>query len=74
MTAATPLRLYLIRHGETAWSLSGRHTGHTDIPLTARGEDNARELGKTLRGTSFDHVFTSPRQRAQRTCAKCAGF
>lgn len=69
MTAATPepLRLYLIRHGETAWSLSGRHTGSSDIALTAQGEDDARELGKTLASISFAHAFSSPRQRARRT-------
>jgi len=67
MTAAAPLRLYFIRHGETEWSMSGRHTGRTDIALTPRGEDNVRELGKTLQGTSFDHVFSSPRLRARRT-------
>nr|WP_294502164.1 histidine phosphatase family protein [uncultured Rhodopila sp.] len=61
--------LYLIRHGETAWSLSGRHTGRTDIPLTAQGEDQARELLPWLRPIGFARVFTSPRQRAQRTCA-----
>jgi probable phosphoglycerate mutase len=61
-------RLYLIRHGETAWSLSGQHTGRTDIPLTARGEQDARELADRLRAMKFNHVFTSPLQRARRTC------
>jgi probable phosphoglycerate mutase len=60
-------RIYLIRHGETEWSLSGQHTGRTDIPLTARGEDGARELGQRLRGVQFAEALTSPRQRAQRT-------
>ncbi len=63
------LRLYLIRHGETEWSLSGQHTGRTDLALTPRGEDQARTLEPTLRAVSFGHVFTSPAQRAQRTCA-----
>jgi broad specificity phosphatase PhoE len=62
------MNLYLIRHGETAWSLSGQHTGHTDIPLTARGEQDARALTEGLRAVSFGRVFTSPRQRARRTC------
>ncbi len=47
---AKPLQIYLIRHGETEWSLSGQHTGRTDIPLTAHGEDEARELAPSLRG------------------------
>jgi broad specificity phosphatase PhoE len=65
--------IYLARHGETAWSLSGQHTGLTDLPLTARGEENAQRLGKRLAGLSFSKVFTSPLQRARRTC-ELAGF
>ena len=65
----SPLRLYLIRHGETEWSLSGQHTGRTDLALTPHGEDQARALELTLRTILFDHVLTSPAQRAQRTCA-----
>ncbi len=65
--------IYLARHGETAWSLSGQHTGVTDLPLTERGERNARRLGERLKGLTFGKVFTSPLQRASRTCA-LAGF
>ncbi|MGD0087853.1 MAG: histidine phosphatase family protein [Verrucomicrobiota bacterium] len=61
-------RIYLIRHGETKWSLSGQHTGRTDIPLTEQGESDARKLGERLHGLNFNRVFTSPRLRAQRTC------
>jgi broad specificity phosphatase PhoE len=60
--------VYLARHGETAWSLSGQHTGLTDLPLTERGEENAHKLGERLRGLSFARVFTSPLRRAARTC------
>jgi len=63
----------LARHGETAWSLTGQHTGLTDLPLTERGEENARALGKRLTGLNFGEVFTSPLQRATRTC-ELAGF
>lgn len=67
MSEALPA-CYLARHGETAWTLSGQHTGLTDLPLTPRGEDNARALGERLRGLSFSLVLTSPLQRARRTC------
>jgi len=65
--------VYLARHGETAWSLSGQHTGRTDLPLTEGGERNARALGARLRGLVFAKTFTSPLQRAVRTC-ELAGF
>ena len=65
--------VYLARHGETAWSLSGQHTGRTDLPLTERGEQQARDLGQRLRGASPVKVLTSPSQRAGRT-AELAGF
>ncbi len=65
--------VYLARHGETAWSLSGQHTGLTDLPLTDRGERNARKLGEQLRVRYFARVFTSPLRRASRTC-ELAGF
>jgi broad specificity phosphatase PhoE len=68
-----PQIIYLARHGETAWSLSGQHTGLTDLPLTERGECNARRLGERLKGMEFARVFTSPLQRASRTC-ELAGF
>ena len=66
-------KIYLARHGETAWSLSGQLTGLTDVPLTARGEQNARRLGERLAGLICTIVFTSPLQRAARTC-ELAGF
>jgi len=65
--------VYLARHGETAWSLTGQHTGRTDLPLTERGESNARRLGQRLAGLAFAKVFTSPSQRAAHTC-ELAGF
>jgi probable phosphoglycerate mutase len=66
-------QIHLIRHGETAWSLSGQHTGRTDIPLTPRGEEQARQLRDVLHKTEFSHLLTSPLQRARRTC-ELAGF
>ena len=65
--------VYLARHGETAWTLSGQYTGLTDLALTERGERNARRLEERLRGLTFAKVFTSPLQRARRTC-ELAGF
>ena len=65
--------IYLARHGETAWSRSGQHTGLTDLPLTDRGECEARRLGGRLNGIEFSRVLTSPLQRAKRTC-ELAGF
>ena len=65
--------IYLARHGETVWSVTGQHTGVTDLPLTDRGECNAVRLGERLRGLVFTKVFTSPLRRAARTC-ELAGF
>jgi probable phosphoglycerate mutase len=65
--------LYLARHGDTAWTDSHQHTGRTDLPLNERGEQHARQLGEQLRRFAFARVFTSPLQRASRTCA-LAGF
>ena len=65
--------IYVARHGETAWSLSGQHTGLTDLPLTERGEGNARRLGERLKGLHFTKTYTSPLQRVARTC-ELAGF
>ena len=64
-----PHRVYFIRHGETAWSLSGQDTGRTDLPLTPRGESMARCLASTLSGISFSLVLTSPRRWTRSTCA-----
>jgi broad specificity phosphatase PhoE len=66
-------QIYLVRHGETAWSLTGQHTGNTDIPLTRHGEEQARDLTSVLSIIEFDHVLTSPALRARRTC-ELAGF
>lgn len=72
MSEALPI-VYLARHGETAWAVTGQHTGLTDLPLTARGERNARSLKERLRGLRVAKVFTSPLQRVTRTC-ELAGF
>ncbi|MEJ2360253.1 MAG: histidine phosphatase family protein [Gammaproteobacteria bacterium] len=66
-------RLYLVRHGATEWSETHRHTGLTDVALNADGEQQARELGEYLKSLEFAGVFTSPLQRARRTC-ELAGF
>ncbi len=73
MVTATPGRLWLVRHGETEWSLLGRHTGRTDLPLTARGQAQSREVAGFLKGRTFSLVLTSPLQRAMETC-KLAGL
>jgi broad specificity phosphatase PhoE len=65
--------LWLIRHGETAWSLSGQHTSRTDIPLTEHGKTRAKEIHDYLNGRPFSLVLTSPRQRAKETC-RIAGY
>jgi broad specificity phosphatase PhoE len=65
--------IYLARHGETAWTVTGQHTGLTDLPLTKRGEENARRLGEALSRLTFAKVFASPLRRALRTC-ELAGF
>jgi len=65
--------IYIARHGETAWTITGQHTGLTDLPLTPQGEKNAQGLGDRLKGMAFAKVFTSPLQRARKTCA-LAGF
>ncbi len=66
-------QIFLIRHGETEWSLTGQHTGHTDLPLTANGESRATQLRERLQGIQFASILTSPLQRARRTC-ELAGF
>lgn len=72
MNQTHPL-IYLVRHGETEWSLTGQHTGLCDIPMTENGEREAARLRDRLKGLSFEQVFTSPLQRALRTC-ELAGF
>src|SRR5262245_34549226 len=72
MSATLPV-VYLARHGETAWSITGQHTGRTDMPLTERGQRNARRLGERLHGLTFAAIYTSPLQRAAHTC-ELAGF
>jgi probable phosphoglycerate mutase len=71
MSEALPI-IYLARHGETAWSLTGQYTGLTDLPLTERGERNARGLGQRLKGMTFTKVFTSTLPCARRTCELAA--
>jgi broad specificity phosphatase PhoE len=66
-------QVYIVRHAETAWSLTGQHTGLTDLPLTERGECNARRLVDRLQGIAFEKVYTSPLRRAVATC-ELAGF
>ena len=66
-------RVVLVRHAQTAWSLTGRHTGRTDLELTDAGRDRAAAVGARLAGWRFDRVLTSPLRRAQHTC-ELAGF
>ena len=61
-------KIYLIRHGETEWTLSGKHTGRTDIPLTKNGEEQSQNIGRYLKGMGFQKVLTSPLIRAKETC------
>ena len=72
MSSVLP-KLYLARHGDTAWTDSHQHTGRTDLPLNERGEEHARQLGRVLAPIPFVRVFTSPLRRVARTCA-LAGF
>lgn len=65
--------IYLVRHGETEWAVAGRHTGRSDIPLTKAGEEAARQVAGRLPQIAFATVWTSPSERARRTC-ELAGF
>jgi broad specificity phosphatase PhoE len=71
--STTVNNIYLVRHGQTAWSITGQHTGLTDLPLTSQGEEQARALAPRLKAGSFDHVLSSPLRRARQTC-ELAGF
>jgi broad specificity phosphatase PhoE len=73
MSEPDPVRVVLVRHGETEWSAAGRHTGRSDLPLTATGREQARRVGVALAGRQFDHVLTSPMSRAHET-ATLAGY
>ena len=73
MTDSAQGDIYLVRHGETPWSITGQHTGRTVLALTPGGEAQARDLRARLRGRRFDHIFSSPLRRAVRTC-ELAGF
>jgi len=66
-------RIYLVRHGETAWTITHQHTGLTDLPLTADGEHNARSLGEYLKSIPFGRILCSPLLRARKTC-ELAGY
>lgn len=68
-----PLRIFLCRHGQTEWSISGQHTGSTDIPLTEQGKKEAASLKQKLEGIPFEAIYSSPRKRAKMTC-ELAGF